>query len=149
MSSPIPIPYTSRGLYVPVHRRTPSNSSRTPSPSPSSFSSSRTYSSITITLPADVTHTVPAPVPGVYTPAELLLLSASPLAKLSAGHVDALRALAPEVVQTRRQRKALTWHTRHPAAGRSASHTHGRTPSCGSSHASESEEDKAITWRRV
>ncbi|KAG8216921.1 hypothetical protein J3R82DRAFT_7197 [Butyriboletus roseoflavus] len=122
MSSP-----SSPVIYVPIHRRTPSSS-----PSPSS---SRALS--------------PSPAPpiaGVYTPAELLLLSTSPLAKLSAEHVDALRAHVPEVVQTRKQRKALAWHARRPTPTPTSSPTHKRTGSYARA-SSESEEDRATTWR--
>lgn len=105
---------------------------------------------------ADVTTAVnlhtptSASIPGVYTPAELLLLSTSPLAKLSVDDVDALRTLAPEVVRTRKQLKTLVWHARHPhhPTDLDLPRSHGRTSSHGS-HASESEEDRATSWRRI
>ncbi|KAI9569888.1 hypothetical protein HD554DRAFT_460063 [Boletus coccyginus] len=138
MSSPIPTP-TSQGLYVPIHRRSAS-SSGTSSPSSSSRALSPSPSPSPSTLP------IPLPTPGVYTPAALLSLAHSPLvAHFSASRVDALRAVAPEVLKTRKQRKALAWHARQPAR---TAPTHRRTSSRGS-HTSESEEDRAVSWRRA
>lgn len=157
MSSPIPIPipipapYASRtesspGLYVPIHRRnqstassyTSSSSSRTRSPSP--LSSTRTYP--TPCMERTLTsHTARY----VYTPADLFALSRSPLAQLEMGDMDArLRAIAPEVVKTRKQRKALAWHGRHPTT-----ESRGRRRESHAPQTSESEEDRASTWRRA
>ncbi|KIJ14701.1 hypothetical protein PAXINDRAFT_99956 [Paxillus involutus ATCC 200175] len=166
MSSPIAIASSARmydthsgsspsspGLYVPIHRRNRSSgvpssytyagslSSRASSPSPSTSSPS----SSSLHLPP--THASPP----IYTPADLLLLSASPLARLSPEDIDAIRAAAPEVVQSRKQRKAREWHARH-APGWSAwsSPSHKRTSShvSHSSNTSESEEERG-TWRRI
>ncbi|KAH7887097.1 hypothetical protein F5I97DRAFT_1105686 [Phlebopus sp. FC_14] len=119
-------PHSSAGLYVPIHRRTPSSSSssdsHSPPPSPSPFSSPYTSpSSSTRSLsPSPHVHKMSVEhararslnIP-IYTPADLLLLSTSPLARPSAELRDALKSAAPEVVQSRRQRKTLAWHARH------------------------------------
>ncbi|KAF8556816.1 hypothetical protein OG21DRAFT_1506026 [Imleria badia] len=141
MFSPIPTPSASRtdassGLYVPIHRRTPSSCTSSPS------SSSRALS------PIPSTHSIP----GVYTPAELLSLAHSPLVvPLSAVHADALRAVAPEIVQTRKQRKAMAWHARLPSGSgtRTRTQAHRRAASRGSHTTSEEEEDRAVSWRRT
>ncbi|KAF8838791.1 hypothetical protein BDN67DRAFT_971017 [Paxillus ammoniavirescens] len=167
MSSPIAIASSARmydphsgssplspGLYVPIHRRNRSSgvpssytyagssSSRASSPSPSTSSS-------TSSLPLPPTH---ASLP-IYTPADLLLLSFSPLARLSPEHIDAIRAAAPEVVQSRKQRKAREWHARH-APGWSApslplpSHKRTSSHASHSSNTSELEEERGA-WRRI
>ncbi|KIK93465.1 hypothetical protein PAXRUDRAFT_828958 [Paxillus rubicundulus Ve08.2h10] len=147
---------TSPALYVPVHRRNRSSgvpslysyagssSSRASSPSPSTSSSSSTSS----TPPTERHRDAFLP---IYSPADLLLLSASPLARLSPEHVDAIRAAVPEVVQSRKQRKALEWRVRHaPGWSASSSPSHKRTPShvSHSSNTSESEEERGA-WRRI
>ncbi|KAG6377372.1 hypothetical protein JVT61DRAFT_15168 [Boletus reticuloceps] len=161
MSSPIPHSYASAsrtdseaspsspGLYVPVHRRrrTPgyasSSESGTPTSSPASSPSSSARSLSPLRTPT------PTPMPGIYTSNQLLILSHSPLiAQMSAAHVEALRAVAPEVVQTRKQRKALAWRARQ-ATATVTQHAHRQTPSRGShsQSQSESEEDRAVSWR--
>lgn len=87
---------SSSGLYIPVHRR---------APSPSSSSSSG------VSSPTDSLSPLPHDsLPYVYTPSDLLLLASSPLSKLSREELSALRAAAPEIVQSRRQRKSHEWH---------------------------------------
>ncbi|KAF9235549.1 hypothetical protein BU15DRAFT_77872 [Melanogaster broomeanus] len=173
MSSPITINYSpsparmyepasspsSPGLYIPVHRRSHSSgvpssyayssSSRASSPPPSPSLSHTTSSRSASPLPH---HTAQIGMVPIYTPADLILLSASPLAKLSLEHRDALRAAAPELLQSRKQRKAREWRARHhPGGSAPHSHSHARTSShvSHSSHTtSESDEDRGA-WRRI
>ncbi|KAF9225705.1 hypothetical protein BS17DRAFT_777535 [Gyrodon lividus] len=58
--------------------------------------------------------------------------------------MDALRAVVPEVVQSRKQRKAQEWRARHP--GGSLPDSHRRTSSH-ASHTSESEEETGARRR--
>ncbi|KAG1729279.1 hypothetical protein EDB19DRAFT_1744126 [Suillus lakei] len=83
---------SSSGLYIPVHRR----ASSTSSPSSSGVSS-----------PADSLSPLPHDSLPIYTLSDLLLLA------LSREELSALRDAAPEVVQSRRQRKSHEWHMRH------------------------------------
>ncbi|KIJ62192.1 hypothetical protein HYDPIDRAFT_30729 [Hydnomerulius pinastri MD-312] len=163
MSSPIVINYSSTqmyepssspsspGLYVPLHRR--NRSSGVPSSYNYSTGSSRASSPTLSTSSRSVSplpHVAPitdrdTSLP-IYTPADLLLLSASPLAKLSPEHSNTLRAVAPEVVQSRKQRKAQEWRARHPGSSSSRSHKRTSSDASHTSHSSESEEG---IWRRV
>lgn len=148
MSSPIAIRYPSQksgGLYVPLHRRgfsksqnvtgiSPSSSythsSRASSPSPSETPSmgslaSDFSSSLHIGRPVIVSSSPSpghAPIP-IYTPADLLLLSSSPLSKLSQECKDALHLAVPEVVLSRKRRKAQEWRARQ-ASGSSHQNLH-------------------------
>ncbi|KAG2133707.1 hypothetical protein DEU56DRAFT_810285 [Suillus clintonianus] len=115
---------SSSGLYIPVHRRVPS----TGSPS-SSVTSSPAHSSCSLSpVPHD---SLP-----IYTPSDLLLLASSPLSKLSHEELSALRAIAPEIVQSRRQRKSHDWHTRR-----------SQLPSRSYPNSSESEGEE-LGWRK-
>ncbi|KAL4072470.1 hypothetical protein V8B97DRAFT_371909 [Scleroderma yunnanense] len=110
MSSPIPInPSSSRHeLYIPIHRR--ALSTGISSPSSYAWSSSSRASSPT---PSDVTasslgstsssqgFTGNSSLP-IYTPADLILLSSSPLSKLSQEHKEILRTTAPAVMLSRK-----------------------------------------------
>ncbi|KAG2156900.1 uncharacterized protein EDB93DRAFT_874943 [Suillus bovinus] len=77
-------------LYVPVNRRKPTTGS------PSSEVSSPAESSSCDNRP-------------IYTLADMLLLASSPLSKLSPEKLSALRATAPEIVQTSKQRRTHEW----------------------------------------
>ncbi|KAJ8588321.1 hypothetical protein M405DRAFT_863030 [Rhizopogon salebrosus TDB-379] len=113
MSSPLTINYptssSSSRLYIPVHRRGPSTSFPSSSSSSSSCASSPTHSWRSLSpVPDDRNPSLP-----IYSVSDLLLLSASPLSKFSPGDLNALRSAAPEVVQSRKQRKSREWHMRH------------------------------------
>lgn len=62
-----------------------------------------------------------------------------------------LRAIAPEVVQTRKQRKALAWHARHPTTGAGSGSRPRRSHAHAHAHTSESDEDRTTSesWRRA
>jgi len=168
-----PSPRYGKELYVPVHRRafptgiSPScssyawsSSSRASSPTPSDVttcslssvaSSSRGIPSscesvclISMMNPRILTRGIPKTVP-IYTPADLIRLSSSPLSKLSHEHREVLRVTAPEVMLTRKQRKAQEWLARHVGSPNSNQRTHKRITSR-SSQTSDSDEQ---TWRRT
>ncbi|KAG2142112.1 hypothetical protein BD769DRAFT_51716 [Suillus cothurnatus] len=122
---------SSSGLYIPVHRRAPS-----PSLSTSSGGSSPANS--LSPLPHDM-H--------IYTPSDLLLLASSPLSKLSREEFSALRAAAPEIVQSRRQRKSHEWHMNHSPSWSGNPHRRSRFSSRSHSNTSESEEE-GQGWRK-
>lgn len=154
MSSPIPIPYTPSGLYVPVHKRNRSTSSSYSSTRSLSPLSSRGFSPLPSagtlsSLPGRTQADPTTAHHGVYTLAELLSLAHSHLARVSGSDINTrLRAVAPEVVLTHKQRKALEWHARHaptPTATTTGSHRRGRLSR---PHASESEEE-STTWRKT
>ncbi|KAG1775565.1 hypothetical protein EV702DRAFT_1117594 [Suillus placidus] len=82
-------------LYIPVHQRARSTSSP---------------SSTEVSPPADSLSPLPHANLPIYTPSDMLLLASSPLSKLSREELIALRAAAPEIVQTQRQRKTHEWN---------------------------------------
>ncbi|KAG2156897.1 uncharacterized protein EDB93DRAFT_1126272 [Suillus bovinus] len=110
---------SSSGLYIPIHRR---------AASPSSSSSSR------VSSPAHSLSPLPHDSPFIYTPSDLLLLASSPLSKLSHEEFNTLRAVAPEIVQSRRQRRSREWRMNHSPSW----NPHGRS-SRSHSNTSESE----------
>ncbi|KAG0702068.1 hypothetical protein DFH29DRAFT_999712 [Suillus ampliporus] len=139
MSSPIAINYptssSSSRLYVPVHRRAPSTSS--------SCASSPTHSSRSLSpMPHDRLPSLP-----IYTPSDLLLLASSPLSKLSPAEFRTLRAAAPEIVQSRKQRKSHEWHMRQSPFPSSPSHKRSQFSSRSHSNTSESE-GEGQGWRK-
>ncbi|KAH7928562.1 hypothetical protein BV22DRAFT_1117434 [Leucogyrophana mollusca] len=142
-SSYMPASPTSGGLYVPVHRRgvsgSYSSSSRASSPTPSSSALSERSISPT---PHERHTSLP-----IYTPADLLLLSSSPLSRLSPEERMTLREVAPVIVRNRKQRKAHEWQSRHKGS------SHRRAPSITHSNyttsESEGEERMGGTWRHV
>ncbi|KAG2055990.1 hypothetical protein BDR06DRAFT_304805 [Suillus hirtellus] len=85
---------SSSGLYIPVHRR---------EPSPCSASSTK------VSLPAHSLSPLPHDSRPIYTPSDMILLASSPLSKLSQNELNTLRAVAPEIVQSRRQRRTHEW----------------------------------------
>ncbi|KAI6040862.1 hypothetical protein EDC04DRAFT_2893636 [Pisolithus marmoratus] len=173
MSFPIVIRYPSHQggeRYVPVHRRGCSssqsaagisppcsytNSSRASSPSPSetpSMSSLTSYfsSSLHIGRPVIVSS---SPSPGhssipVYTPADLLLLSSSPLSKLSQEDKHALHMAAPEVVLNRKRRKAQEWRARQMGLSHQNPHSSLHPTSKPSPRSSRQPESDGLTWRK-
>ncbi|KAG2105753.1 uncharacterized protein F5147DRAFT_775081 [Suillus discolor] len=116
---------SSSGLYIPVHRR---------APSPSSQSSSSVSSS-----PAHSLSPLPHDSLLIYTPSDLLLLASSPLSKLSNEELSALRAAAPEIVQSRRQRRSREWHMNHSPSWPGKPHRRSQFPSHSYPNTSESE----------
>ena len=105
----------SSGLYIPVHKRSGSNtssSSRSSSTSRSEVSQSRKFSSPTI--PIGLTNRLPAAVnssplpthPHIYTFNDLLTISRSPLSYLPLETREALRASIPEILTNRKMRKS-------------------------------------------
>ncbi|KAG2105757.1 uncharacterized protein F5147DRAFT_236486 [Suillus discolor] len=108
---------SSSKLYIPVHRREPSPGSASStkaslpahSLSPLPHDSSEYY-------PLAFTHRVAHTScssrhtgPIIYTPSDMLLLASSPLSKLSLDELNTLRAVAPEIVQSQRQRRTHEW----------------------------------------
>ncbi|KAG1862409.1 hypothetical protein C8R48DRAFT_709909 [Suillus tomentosus] len=85
---------SSSKLYIPVHRR---------EPSPGSASSTK------VSLPAHLLSPLPHDSRPIYTPSDMLLLASSPLSKLSQNELNTLRAVAPEIVQSKRQRRTHEW----------------------------------------
>ncbi|OJA12075.1 hypothetical protein AZE42_02176 [Rhizopogon vesiculosus] len=148
MSSPITIKYptssSSSRLYVPVHRRVPSTGFLSSSPSSSSCASSPTHSSRSLSpAPHDGHPSLP-----IYTLSDLLLLASSPLSKFSSEDLDALRIAAPEVVQSRRQRKSREWHVRNSPSSSPSNGRRSQFKSRSHSNTSESEEEGAGFWRK-
>ncbi|KAG2142116.1 hypothetical protein BD769DRAFT_1425661 [Suillus cothurnatus] len=86
---------SSSRLYIPVHRREPSADSP----------NSTKVSSPAYSLPPSPHDSLP-----IYTPSDLLLLASSPLSKMSPEELSALRATAPEIVQSRKQRRTHEWN---------------------------------------
>ncbi|KAG2757584.1 hypothetical protein P692DRAFT_20842828 [Suillus brevipes Sb2] len=123
---------SSSGLYIPIHRRAPSASSA------SSSGASSPASSLS-PLPHDSLH--------IYTPSDLLLLASSPLSKLSPGELSALRAAAPEIVQSRRQRRSHEWHMNHNSSRSGRPHRRSQFTSSSHSNTSESEGEGQGFWR--
>ncbi|KAI6127520.1 hypothetical protein EDD17DRAFT_1766450 [Pisolithus thermaeus] len=174
MASPIAIRYPSQksgGLYVPVHRRgdskplsvsgiSPSSSytisSRASSPSPSEAASissltSDFSSSLHIGRPVIVSSSPSqghAPNIPIYTPADLLLLSTSPLSKLSKECKDALHSAVPEVVLTRKRRKAQEWRARQGGSSHQNLHSNPRPANKLPQHSSHRPESDEPTWRK-
>lgn len=169
-SSPIVIRYPSQQggeLYVPVHKRrfsntqivtgvSPSssdtNSSRSSSPSPSEASSlaSDFSSSLHIGRPLVVSSSPSlghAPIP-IYSPADLILLSSSPLSKLSKEHKDALHLAVPEVVLSSKRRKAQEWRARQMALSHQSPRPSTHPSNKVSSRSSHHPEADQSTWRR-
>ncbi|KAG2065686.1 hypothetical protein BDR04DRAFT_1108108 [Suillus decipiens] len=116
---------SSSGLYIPVHRRAAS-----PSSSSSSVASSPTNS--LSSLPHDS-------LPYIYTASDLLLLASSPLSRLSREELSALRTAAPEIVQSRRQRKSHEWHMNHGSSWSGNPRRRSQFSSRSHSNTSESE----------
>ncbi|KAG2133712.1 hypothetical protein DEU56DRAFT_810315 [Suillus clintonianus] len=104
---------SSSGLYIPVHLRASSTG-----------------------LPSSSATSLPHDGLPIYTPADLLLLESSPLSKLSHEELIALRAVAPEIVQSHRQHKSHEWRTRRP-----------QFPSRSYPNSSESEGEEQ-SWRK-
>ncbi|KAG1800361.1 uncharacterized protein HD556DRAFT_1029870 [Suillus plorans] len=88
---------SSSKLYIPVHRR---------EPPPGSASSTK------VSLPAHSLSPLPhdSRLIPIYTPSDMLLLASSPLSKLSQDELSTLRAVAPEIVQSQRQRRTHEWN---------------------------------------
>ncbi|KAG2343002.1 hypothetical protein BDR05DRAFT_1000316 [Suillus weaverae] len=112
---------SSSALYIPVHRRTPSTSSSA------------------VSSPVHSLSPLPHNSLPIYTPSDLLLLASSPLSKLSREELGALRAAAPEIVQSRRQRKSHEWHMNHSPSWPGSPRRRSQFPSRSSSNTSESE----------
>ncbi|KIM70796.1 hypothetical protein SCLCIDRAFT_169581 [Scleroderma citrinum Foug A] len=155
MSSPIPINAPSsrygKELYIPVHRRaylagiSPSSSSY--AWSSSSRASSPTPSEVTtcsLSSVASSSRGITSSLP-IYTPANLIRLSSSPLSKLSEERREVLRTTAPEVMVTRKQRKAQEWRARQVGSPNSNQRTHKRT----TSRSSQTSDVDEQTWRRT
>jgi hypothetical protein len=118
----------SSGLYVPVHKRMSGSSSassswssggRSPSPA---YSARNSYPRAGHSEESIGKHQSPEVVrnrqlmpsrtaarPFVYSPADLILLSRSPLAKLSPEGRASLKDTVPEILSNRRQRKAAAY----------------------------------------
>ncbi|KAI6118665.1 hypothetical protein EDD17DRAFT_1749818 [Pisolithus thermaeus] len=173
MASSIAIGYPSQksgGLYVPVHRRgdskpqsvsgiSPSSSytisSRASSPSPSEATSMSSLtsdfsSSLHVGGPVIVSCSPSpghAPIP-IYTTADLLLLSTSPLSKLSKECKDALHLAVPEVMLTRKRRKAQEWRARQAGSSHQNLHSNPRPANKLPPHSSHRPESDEPTWRK-
>ncbi|KAG1748356.1 uncharacterized protein EDB91DRAFT_876141 [Suillus paluster] len=140
MSSPLAINYptsSSSSLYIPVHRRAPSTGSPSSSCASSPAPSSRSLS--------PMLHDGHPSLP-IYTPSDLLLLASSPLSRFSSEELSALRAVAPEIVQTRKQRKSHEWHMRQSPSS-SPSRKRSQFPSRSNPNTSESE-GEGLGWRK-
>ncbi|KAG1837216.1 hypothetical protein DFJ58DRAFT_816394 [Suillus subalutaceus] len=122
---------SSSGLYIPVHRR---------ASSPSSSSSG-------VSSPANSSLPLPHDSLPIYTPSDLLLLASSPLSKLSHEELSALRAAAPEIVQSRRQRKSHEWHMIHNPSWSGNPRRRSHFSSRSHSNTSESEGEEQ-GWRK-
>ncbi|KAF8623823.1 hypothetical protein AX15_006154 [Amanita polypyramis BW_CC] len=111
---------SSSGLYIPVHKRRSSSLTRTDDAmstssgswsSPSSRPSSRAESHNEFDF-AELSETRHAHVdtyPGVYSRDRLLALAKSPLAVMPKEAKDALRERLPEIVMSRKHRKAMEY----------------------------------------
>jgi len=98
------------GLYVPVHKRSSSRSdaSSTGSVSPRSASPTSQHES-----------SIESPRLPIYSIQDILLLSKSPLVVFSPDHREHLKDTIPEIVLSRKQRKAIE-HKQHAKAHASA-----------------------------
>jgi hypothetical protein len=98
------------GLYIPVHKRSLSSSSRSSSPAHSAWREGQEFASEHATQrgarPKAEDQLEQTAHPFVYTPDELINLSRSPQAKLSPEWRITLQATVPEILSNRRQRKA-------------------------------------------
>ncbi|EIW78298.1 hypothetical protein CONPUDRAFT_156294 [Coniophora puteana RWD-64-598 SS2] len=156
---------SSTGVYVPVHRRGRSSDSTCSGSDSESYGARSPSPALSATSSTFSAHNFP-----VYTLSELLALAESPLTKgaLDAETLTAMRNAAPSAVLSRRQRKSVEWHTRHPSPSSSDVHnTHhappmssprskgvdrsSRRPSHGSASTSSSDDERSgrSTWRRV
>ncbi|KAG1834828.1 hypothetical protein EV424DRAFT_1361022 [Suillus variegatus] len=108
---------SSSGLYIPVHRRDPSpgsaNSTKVLLPahslSPLPHDSSEYYH-LAFTHRVARTSCLSRHTGPIYTPSDMILLASSPLSKLSQNELNTLRAVAPEIVQSQRQRRTHEWN---------------------------------------
>ncbi|TFK38201.1 hypothetical protein BDQ12DRAFT_684164 [Crucibulum laeve] len=91
------LPTMTKGLYVPVHKRTPSEI-------------------ISLSLASSpAAERIPAPPhANIYSIPTLLSIASSPLATLSPKKKEHIRSTLPELVMNRKMRKSIEYHSHHP-----------------------------------
>lgn len=128
-------------LYVPVHKRSASRgdassmdsaSSRSVTPTSEHELSTGMFSPLTTRIELGADHPLESHRLPVYSIQDMLMLSKSPLVTFSSDHHDHLKDTIPEIVLSRKQRKAIEHrlHSKpHVSAGeRPSKETHARKP---------------------